>query len=815
MLERFTATFLWDKRLSKNAQWAWFAFVALAPFALCCGFLLQRQIVSQVPVRLEMDRATAVQAARDLAKQRGLDTANWLDRVKVEEHWNLYRYLAAKPSGKILLNQLGTWSIAHVTLQPEDGPQKVELFVGLGGKIDGYKITFADGAVTGRTLSESEATVVADAAIDSRRKSVPGATFGERILRSSPSTSDSSFYRFEYPATFGGFTELSGKITLRIRGDQIVEDTFDLTLPESAVPREGKKLRSFLKGLYGFILTVLFVFVMVRYIKRRVQREAPRERLYLVALVLTIFLSVNFYLSEILPERIDTDIPFPAWLPLFMLFLGAMVIGLVAGVSYAGCEGDLREKFPSLLTSLDAWLCGFWTSRNVGRAVVLGSAVLGWLLLTRNTIYLLGNSSTPGLDSLSGANSELLTRVPWLAVLSNSVSSAIFICIGILLGPITFLIRYTRKQKWLFLFLVPLAWLGISALGDEPLRFPYSALVSLTQVGGLIACFFLVDFFACVILATGYTFLVTYASVGTIAPLWEKQDAIAYLIAGSVVASGILSMWLGRVVSDDEVRPAYAREIQERLQLQSEVEAAREAQQRLLPAGPPEIPGLSVAASCRPAEAVSGDFYDFFPIGKTKLGILMSDGGGNGLATALTIALAKGYLMHKAQACHGPMETLRGLHATLGQQLQGMNAEGLCYLILDLDDCSIRMARIGDTPAILLAGERGAIAESRHEANGVIWWEASARLQPEHRAILYTNGLCRLIGEPDQSAANRWLLRRLKNGLQLPVSALHEFLLKTIFTRGAGLGSRTVKDDVTVIVLSIDRQAAVSMEHVA
>jgi len=60
------------------------------------------------------------------------------------------------------------------------------------------------------------------------------------------------------------------------------------------------------------------------------------------------------------------------------------------------------------------------------------------------------------------------------------------------------------------------------------------------------------------------------------------------------------------------------------------VSAAREAQLRLLPIAPPNLAGLSIAASCQAADIVRGDFYDFFVLGPTRLGILITDGGAKG-----------------------------------------------------------------------------------------------------------------------------------------------------------------------------------------
>lgn len=60
-------------------------------------------------------------------------------------------------------------------------------------------------------------------------------------------------------------------------------------------------------------------------------------------------------------------------------------------------------------------------------------------------------------------------------------------------------------------------------------------------------------------------------------------------------------------------------EIADRVVMKRDLQIAREIQTWLLPGAPPQIPGLAVAYSTRPANTVAGDYYDVFPRpGKTR-----------------------------------------------------------------------------------------------------------------------------------------------------------------------------------------------------
>ncbi len=66
-----------------------------------------------------------------------------------------------------------------------------------------------------------------------------------------------------------------------------------------------------------------------------------------------------------------------------------------------------------------------------------------------------------------------------------------------------------------------------------------------------------------------------------------------------------------------------------------ELEMAAKVQQALFPRLLPSVPGLDYAGVCRPAQGVSGDYYDFLTLGDGKLGLLLADVSGKGMAAAL------------------------------------------------------------------------------------------------------------------------------------------------------------------------------------
>ena len=53
-------------------------------------------------------------------------------------------------------------------------------------------------------------------------------------------------------------------------------------------------------------------------------------------------------------------------------------------------------------------------------------------------------------------------------------------------------------------------------------------------------------------------------------------------------------------------------EVADRVVMKRDLQIAKEIQAWLLPANPPQVPGLEIAFATRPANTVAGDYYDVF-----------------------------------------------------------------------------------------------------------------------------------------------------------------------------------------------------------
>lgn len=76
---------------------------------------------------------------------------------------------------------------------------------------------------------------------------------------------------------------------------------------------------------------------------------------------------------------------------------------------------------------------------------------------------------------------------------------------------------------------------------------------------------------------------------------------------------------------------------QDRRQLELELEFTQLVQQAQLPQQVPEIPGMNLAVFSRPAQYVSGDYFDFLEFNDGSPGLAIADAMGHGMSASLIV----------------------------------------------------------------------------------------------------------------------------------------------------------------------------------
>lgn len=140
----------------------------------------------------------------------------------------------------------------------------------------------------------------------------------------------------------------------------------------------------------------------------------------------------------------------------------------------------------------------------------------------------------------------------------------------------------------------------------------------------------------------------------------------------------------------------------EKERLEKELDVAREIQRKILPAKNPQYKSLDISATFIPAFEVGGDYYDFFEIGRNKLGFVIADVSGKGITSAFIMAEVKGIFESLSQTSLSPKEILINANRILRRTLDRKSFVSAAYGLIDLDDNKLFLARAGHCPILLL-----------------------------------------------------------------------------------------------------------------
>jgi serine phosphatase RsbU (regulator of sigma subunit) len=89
--------------------------------------------------------------------------------------------------------------------------------------------------------------------------------------------------------------------------------------------------------------------------------------------------------------------------------------------------------------------------------------------------------------------------------------------------------------------------------------------------------------------------------------------------------------------------------------LTTEMDAARQAQLRVMPRVVPDVAGVTLAARHSASAGIGTDYYEFFP-SATHLGVAVADARLPGLSSALCISMLKGLLLNYAARLTDPRD---------------------------------------------------------------------------------------------------------------------------------------------------------------
>lgn len=226
--------------------------------------------------------------------------------------------------------------------------------------------------------------------------------------------------------------------------------------------------------------------------------------------------------------------------------------------------------------------------------------------------------------------------------------------------------------------------------------------------------------------------------------------------------------------------------------------AANALQRGLLPSRLPAIPGFDIAARYVPSatSGVGGDWYDVFRLDDNRIGIVIGDVSGHGLASAVVMGRLRSALRAYALDNDSPGVVLDKLDRKAHHFEAGVMAT-VAYGVIDLDENRLRLCLAGHLPPVLAVPGRASVFVDA-PPDPPIGFDLRTRqrrchtvdLPPGSSVCFYTDGLIERRGRPIDLGMQA-LLRMVS-------ADRAEATCTTLMARFVGTAS--LPDDVAVLI---------------
>jgi serine phosphatase RsbU (regulator of sigma subunit) len=263
------------------------------------------------------------------------------------------------------------------------------------------------------------------------------------------------------------------------------------------------------------------------------------------------------------------------------------------------------------------------------------------------------------------------------------------------------------------------------------------------------------------------------------------------------------------LVSLDEVsraieaqRRAVAEKLEAERRAARELEIAKEVQLRLFPQTLPSLQTLEYAGVCIQARQVGGDYYDFLSFGDERLGLVLGDISGKGIAAALLMANLQANLRTQyALAMHEPQRFLQSVNQLFYENTPDSAYASLFFGEYDGRTRRLRYANCGHLSALLFRGDN---TLERLDSNCTVLglfreWSctlADCQLHPRDMLAVYSDG----ITESFSPAGEEFGETRLIEALQGYRNRSAQDLLEGVLGEVRKFSPQEQHDDVTLIV---------------
>ena len=219
---------------------------------------------------------------------------------------------------------------------------------------------------------------------------------------------------------------------------------------------------------------------------------------------------------------------------------------------------------------------------------------------------------------------------------------------------------------------------------------------------------------------------------------------------------------------------------------------------------------LEITGVCLPARMVSGDYYDFLPLGSDDLGIAVGDISGKGISAALLMASLHATLHSNVMYLHDTLDAVgeknvAGIVNLVNRQLCGYTSDNrfATFFYAHYDDAlsSLIYCNAGHNPPLHFHGGEyqrlgvgGTVLGIFPEAD---YAQETIQLAEDDLLIAYTDGVSECTNRDGEEFGEARLTELVLANINLSVEELKDHIIESVM---AWKSDEEQSDDITLVI---------------
>ncbi len=242
--------------------------------------------------------------------------------------------------------------------------------------------------------------------------------------------------------------------------------------------------------------------------------------------------------------------------------------------------------------------------------------------------------------------------------------------------------------------------------------------------------------------------------------------------------------------------------------IEKEIELAKKILMSAIPQKTPSPAEIDISVAYIPMNEIGGDYYDFVPVGDDKIGILLADVTGHGIAAALIASMVKIVFNICKHHAESPSRLLEEMDVILHGNMSD-NFLTAAYIFIDKKKGTAKFARCGHEPFLFFNRSSGAYREylPRGSAMGCLkkcsCEEIEVEIGDNDRIVLYSDAIIEARRNGSELFGNENLKMEIIASSDKTAEQFNNSLLDAV-NEWKGADS-DMEDDYTCIVIDITK----------